>query len=143
MASPVLFVARADPLPVVGVAALGGRVPALARRLLLLPDEALARLSGVAGRNAAVVLGAADALPWFDGALYLGAQGALLWPAWAQPATHPLLLERALRRTLKAAEGPLALLMPSLEGAAAPLVVPLAGARPLSREKLTALVEAA
>jgi hypothetical protein len=139
-----LFVARADPLPAVAVAALGRDVRGLAKRLLLLPDDTLAHLSGVAGQNAAVVLGAPEALPWFDGALYLGAGGALLWPTWAQPATHPVLLERALRRTMKdAATGPLALLIPSFEAAASPLIVPLGGARPLSREKLTALAEAA
>jgi hypothetical protein len=98
----------------------------------------------VASPNAAVLLGATDALPWFDGALYLGTQGALLCPTWAEPAMHPLLLERALRRTLKPSpEGPLAILIPSLADAARPLVLPLGEARPLSRAKLTALAEGA
>jgi hypothetical protein len=138
MTSP-LFLARAEPLPVVGVAALGPHVRTLAERALTLSDAQLVTLTGVAGPGAAVVLGPSDALRWFDGALYLGACGALLWPTWAEPAIHPLLLERALRRSLDAPDGPLALLVSSLAEAGKPLVVPLATARPLSREKLTAL----
>jgi hypothetical protein len=128
---------------VVGVAALGPGVRALAARALQLTDESLSRLSGVAGSGCAVVLGAADALPWFDGAVYLGAGGALLWPTWARPAVDPVLLERALRRTLPhAGTGPLALLMRSFE-TPEPLVVPLNEARPLSRARLAALAEGA
>jgi hypothetical protein len=139
-----LFLPRADPLPAVAIAALGPHIPTLARKALSLPDEALARFTGVAGPKAAVLLGAPDALPWFDGALYLAASGALLFPTWAEPAMHPLLLERALRRTLPpAAEGPLAILIASLSEASQPLVLPLGEARPLSRAKLTALAEGA
>jgi hypothetical protein len=138
MTSP-LFLARAEPLPVVGVAALGPHVRTLAERALSLSDAQLVTLTGVAGPTAAVVLGPLEALPWFDGALYLGAQGALLWPTWAEPNVHPLLLERALRRSLEAPDGPLALLVPSLAQAQKPLVVPLVTARPLSRERLQAL----
>jgi hypothetical protein len=57
-------------------------------------------------------------------------------PTWAEPSVHPQLLERALRRALPGApSGPLALLFDRLE-APHPLVVPLAAARPLSRELL-------
>jgi hypothetical protein len=139
-----IFLPRADPLPAVAIAALGPHIATLARKALSLPDEALTRLTGVAGPKAAVLLGATDALPWFDGALYLAANGGLLFPTWAEPAMHPLLLERALRRTLQpATDGPLAILIPSLTGAQRPLVLPVGEARPLSRAKLTALAEGA
>jgi len=139
-----IFLARANPLSAVAVAAMGPHMRTLARKALSLPDETLTQLTGVAGPQAAVILGATDALPWFDGALYLGSNGALLIPTWAEPAMHPLLLERALRHQLKpAAEGPLAILIASLAEASQPLLIPLAVARPLSRAKLTALAEGA
>ncbi len=129
----VHFAPRAEPLHPVAVAALPEHAPALAARLRRLSDEQLQRLSGVRADGALVVLG--SDLPWVDGALYLGAQGALLLPTWAEPAVHPQLLERALRRAHpKLPGGPLALLLPRLD--AEPLVVPLASARPLSRENL-------
>jgi hypothetical protein len=139
-----LFLPRADPLPAVAIAALGAHIPALARKALSLSDEALTKLTGVTSAKATVILGATDTLPWFDGALYLASNGALLLPTWAEPAMHPLLLERALRRTLKRAlEGPLAILISSLAETQQPVVVPLNEARPLSRAKLTALAEGA
>jgi len=106
--------------------------------MLALSDEALRRFTGVASDGAIVLLGPPDALPWFDGALYLGAQGGLLVPTWAEPDVHPTLLEKALRRALpKVPAGPLAVLMRGL--GEQPVVVSLAAALPLSRDKLGAL----
>lgn len=129
----VSFTARSIPLAPVAIAALGPHARTLIARLREIPDDHLRRYTGVTSRNATVVLG--PDLPWFDGALYLGAQGALLLPTWAEPSVHPLLLEKALRRAMREAPaGPLAILISTLQ--AAPLVVPLAGARPLSRARL-------
>ncbi len=136
----VSFVARADPLAAVAVAAVGPAVRTLLDRLLSLSDETLARFTGVANVDVAVILGPGDSLPWFDGALFLGSTGALLWPTWAEPSVHPLLLERALRRGLPdAASGPLALIIESLARQSSPRVVPLGSARPLSRGTLARL----
>ena len=132
------FRQREEPLNPVAVCAMGATVPALATRLLELSDDVLAKFSGVATDGAVIVLGPSEALPWVDGALYLGASGALLWPTWSEPSVHPLLLERALRRQfVELAAGPLALLF--REFTEAPRVVPLSNARPLSRERLAAL----
>jgi len=132
---PVTFTARAEPLATLAVAGLGEHRRTLAARLAESPDDVLRRMSGVATPEAVVVLGPASALPWFDGALYLGARGGLLMPAWAEPDVHPALLEKALRKAMPQAPlGPLALLFTRL--AEPPLVVPLAAARPLSRERL-------
>ena len=95
---PITFRAHACPPAPVAVAALGRNVAVLASRLLQLSDAELQRFSGVVGDGALVMLGPADALPWCDGALYLAAHGPLLWPTWAEPSVHPMLLERALRR---------------------------------------------
>jgi hypothetical protein len=131
----VTFSAREKPLLPVAVAGVGAGARSLAAAALRLGDDSLRRFSGVASASAVVLLGPSDVLPWFDGALYLGALGGLLCPTWAQPDVHPQLLERALRRALPdAPAGPLAMLFSSLS--ARPFVVPVAGALPLSREKL-------
>lgn len=131
----VSFLPRATPLNAVAVAALRPHAAALGQRLRQLSDDQLARFTGVSADGALVILGPSSELPWFDGALYLGAQGALLLPTWAEPSLHPRLLEQALRHAMPSAPaGPLAVLLERLDGA--PLVVPLANARPLSRERL-------
>ncbi len=135
----VTFTARAEPLLAQAVAAMREQKRLLAEGLLKLPDELLERMSGVTTPEAAVVMGPTSVLPWFDGALYLGARGGLLMPSWAEPDVDPQLLERALRRGLpQAPVGPLALLFTRLDEA--PLVVPLSGARPLSREHVGKLL---
>ncbi|MBL8955031.1 MAG: hypothetical protein JNK82_29920 [Myxococcaceae bacterium] len=132
----VSFHARAEPLQPQAIAATGAHRHTLARRLLQHPDEHLARMTGVTTAEAMVVLGPTPLLPWFDGALYLGAQGLLLLPTWAEPDVHPQLLEKAVRLAMPALEkGPLALVLTKLDEA--PLVVPLTAARPLSRERLS------
>ena len=82
-------------------AAVGeGEVAAvLARRLLLVPDDALGKLSGVAGRGLIVVLGPADELPWVDGVLYLGRPPdapLLLLPTHQSPSVPAVVLQDAL-----------------------------------------------
>ena len=135
----VTFTARAEPLLAQAVAAMREQKRLLAEGLLKPPDELLERMSGVTTPEAAVVMGPTSVLPWFDGALYLGARGGLLMPSWAEPDVDPQLLERALRRGLpQAPVGPLALLFTRLDEA--PLVVPLSGARPLSREHVGKLL---
>ena len=131
----ITFAARHSPLSPVAVAALRPHAAALGARLGALSDAQLARFSGVCADGALVILGPSPDLPWFDGALYLGAQGALLLPTWAEPSVHPRLLEQALRHAMPSAPaGPLAVLLEGL--GAPPLVVPLANARPLARERL-------
>lgn len=129
-----LFRARAEPLSAVAVAAVGSNTSLLAEKLCRFSDDHLKRFCGVRTREAMVVLGPGSSLPWFDGALYLGAVGALLMPTWAEPVVHPALLEKALRKNLPS--GPLAVVLLNL-GETGPLVIPLSSARPLSRPRLT------
>jgi hypothetical protein len=135
----VTFQPREAPPAPVAIAAVDDGVEVLAARLLAMSDDVLARFSGVSTDGAIVVSGPTDLLPWFDGALYLGASGALWWPTWATPSVHPQLLEKALRRHCTGAPpGPLAVLFRRFDEP--PRVVPMALARPLSRNKLGALV---
>jgi hypothetical protein len=88
----------------------------------------------LAGDDLLLLVGPGEALPWADGALYLGrdpAAPALLLPTMLAPSVPLELLERALRRRL-AASGPLAL----LPRAGAVEVVALAGARTVTAERL-------
>ena len=91
---------REYPLKPVAVVAQGGAAAAMARRLLACDEETLANLQGVCGPGLLGILGREEALPWVDGALYLGREpGAphLLIPTWLQPSA-PLeaLAERLL-----------------------------------------------
>lgn len=132
---PVRFRPRAVPLAPRAVTAHGEAARALGRRLLALPDAALARLEGVAGDGLLVVAGAEAELPWVDGALYLGldpAEPALLLPTALEPDVPAPLLARAVGKRLPKAAPPLALLV-------APVgVVSLAKARAISRAALEA-----
>src|SRR5262249_44270651 len=69
---PFSFRPRAVPLEPRAVAALGQAAVSLADRLLALHDEALEKLSGVAGRALLIAIGEPNMLPWADGVLYLG-----------------------------------------------------------------------
>ena len=124
---------RPTPRPATVVVAAGPAADALRRRLLRLPDAALLALRGVADPRHVVVLGAADALPWVDGATYLGRcpdAPALALPTALDPTLPPGLLERALAARLAPLTGPFAL-WPDARGAA--VVCCLAAARPLDR----------
>lgn len=98
----IAWVARAEPLTPVAVAARGDRARALVRELV---TRDLAGLSGVAeptgGRDVVVLLGQAERLPWTHDVVYLGvAEGApsLLLPTTEAPAWPASLFERAVRR---------------------------------------------
>ncbi|MFD0532155.1 hypothetical protein ACFQ1I_45380 [Kitasatospora arboriphila] len=86
---------REPPLPPAAVLALGDAVPALAAatRARLLAGV---RLGTLADAGALLVLGAADDLPWADGARYLGREGELLVPTTARPLPVPALWQAAL-----------------------------------------------
>ena len=117
------------------MAARGEAARALARRLLARDDEALARLSGVAGPELLVVLGVAADLPWVDGAVYLGRDAdapALLLPTTREPAMPPVLAERALIARAQAlnAAPPLAVLLDP------PILASAQAARPILRATL-------
>ncbi|MER7757527.1 hypothetical protein [Kitasatospora sp. NPDC097643] len=88
---------REPPLPAAAVLALGADVPALAAatRDLILAGH---RLSVAAADDfALLVVGAEAALPWVDGARYLGLDGGLLVPTTARPWPAASLWRSALR----------------------------------------------
>ena len=124
---------RQIPLLPVAVAARGDAALRLARRLLLLDDESLTRLKGVAGDELIVIKGAEQDLPWVEGVQYLGIDSeapALLLPtnyeaSWPQP-----LLARAL--AVRAEESGQIAVLPQPA-----LLVPMKSARPVSRQRLT------
>lgn len=127
---------RATPRAVSALVAEGPVADALRRRLLALPDDALASLRGVADAAHVVVLGAAPQLPWIDGVLYLGRgpdAPTLTLPTALDPTVPPGLLERALAAKLTHLMGPFAL-WPARDGAT--VACSLAGARPLDRALL-------
>ena len=132
---PLSWRSRSAPLEPVGMAARGETARALARRLLARDDDALARLSGVAGPELLVVLGVAAELPWVDGAVYLGRDSdapALLLPTTREPSVPPVLAERALiaRAQVLNAAPPLAVLLDP------PLLASIQTARPILRATL-------
>lgn len=116
--------------------ARGDAARALARRLRALDDAALAALDGAAGDGVIAVAGAADALPWVDGVIYLGrddAAPALLVPTALAPELPVALVERAIRAWLRGAATPIAI----VHGDGAPTaVLPLGGLRPIDRAYL-------
>jgi hypothetical protein len=130
---------RREPLAALAVAGVGAVALALARRALAAEDKQLGAWSGVAGSRVLVLLGETDALPWVDGAVYLGRDAdapSLLLPCALAPEVAPALLERAL--VARASAGmPLAVLQGS------GLLVPLGSARPVARQTLMAWLKAA
>jgi len=127
---PLRWRVREPPLEPLAAAATGDAARALARRLLAMPDERLSALRGVAGAGVLLVMGAADALPWVDGAQYLGrdpeAPGLLL-PTALSPAVPLPLVERAVMFRRRSSPMPMAVLLEP------PLLVPLEDARPVER----------
>lgn len=127
---------RAVPLVARAVVARGAAAGRLARRLLRLDDDALAALTAVAGGGALAVLGAADALPWVDGVVYLGRDDdapLLLVPTALAPSVPVALLARAL--ATRCTPAPIGVI--AGDGAAAALVA-LGGARAIDRARLAA-----
>jgi hypothetical protein len=92
------FVPCERPLPPVAMALSRGRVPALLARWHRDPSG-LERLQGLGARSSLLIFGEAEALPWVDGAVYLGRHPEaprLLVPTALVPDVPYRLLERAL-----------------------------------------------
>jgi hypothetical protein len=132
------WVPRAVPLVARAVAAVGAPARSLAGRLAALDDAALGALAAVAGDDLLVVLGAAVALPWVDGVVYLGRDDAapeLLLPTALAPSVPPGVLAGAIRRAVSR-PAPIAVL------AAPARLVPCGVARAIDRGRLAAWREA-
>jgi hypothetical protein len=130
---------RETALTPVGMAAVGDRARALARRLLR-DDFAppLERLRGAAADDALVLLGEAAGLPWVDGAVYLGKNGragSLLVPTNMTPSVPVDALERALAGRFANIPPPIVILP------AHGLVFSAAPALPLDRKQLARWLE--
>jgi len=126
---------RAAPLVPAAVLGLGPVASALGDRLDRMSDDELTKLEGAAGREALVVLGPADRLPWVEGAVYLGRDPqapTLLLPTAIEPHVHPALLEAAVARQF-AGPGLVAVV------ADPPRLVRVEAARALDRRRLAAL----
>ncbi len=130
-ALPVAWGPREPPLAPVAVVARGTIATALGTALLLDPRPALA---GVCGPGLLVLFGPADALPWVDGCAYLGrdpdAPGVLL-PTTLRPDAPLPLFARAVLARVPDGGAPVAVLRDP------PALVPLGGARPVDRMRLT------
>ncbi|MBI2395987.1 MAG: hypothetical protein HYV09_40870 [Deltaproteobacteria bacterium] len=124
---------REHPLSARAVAAFGPAARALAASVGRRADAELHALRAVGAEAGIVVLGEEEALPWADGALYLGQDAAapsLLLPTTLRPDLALPLVERALLRRV-ARDGVLAVI-PSQH-----LLIPVDGARPLTRAHLS------
>jgi len=138
VSAPVFLVPRAEPLSPVAVVATGDAAQRLARRLLALPSDRLARLQGVSATDLIALIGDEGDLPWVDGARYLGrdpSAPALLLPTALAVGAHPALFERAVLSAAPGAAQPLAVLPDPLR------VVPLGSARPVDPARIGAWLE--
>ena len=127
------FTPRAAPLSPCAVAAVGDPARELGRRLAALADAALAELTAIAGDELLVVLGEAAALPWVDGAIYLGRDEeapALLLPCALAPTVPPAALAAAIRA--RVAPPPIAVVP------APRRLIPCGDARRIERARLAA-----
>ncbi|RYX80960.1 hypothetical protein EON83_26145 [bacterium] len=123
--------ARVEPLEPTAVAATGDAARALAKRLLELSDDELKRLRGVSWEDGLALEGESAALPWVDGAFYLGhdAQAPrLLLPCALEPDAPLDLWARAFERQLKDELVSPLVVLPNQS-----LAVSLAGARAIER----------
>ena len=139
MGARVSFVAREAPLEPVAMIAAGAAAQALARRLLDESDAALAQRRAVAAGDAIVVLGDGPALPWVDGARYLGRDPDaphLLVPTESRPNAPLDAFEAAILRRARGARPPLAVSI------APRLIVSVAGAAPIERASLASWLAA-
>lgn len=136
----VRWLARERPLPIEGAIATADVAARLARRLLALDDESLARLRGVASPDLIAILGAPDDLPWVDGIVYLGRDEAapqLYLPTARATTLPPALVARAIARRDPNLPPPFALLDTPR------LIVSLAPASAIDRRRLEAWQPAA
>jgi len=128
---------RLEPLSPCAVGARGNSAFALAKRLLDLSDDELARLTGIAASELLVVLGPAESLPWVDGVVYFGrseASSSLLLPTAYAPDVPLALFESALLARHKSLGRAAIFLNPRV-------VVPLGKALPIKRTALESWVE--
>ncbi|MBL8921961.1 MAG: hypothetical protein JNJ54_24135 [Myxococcaceae bacterium] len=127
-----LLRARHDALAPRAVVGQGVVAKTLAARLLVLPEPQRRQLRVVSVDQLVIAVGPEDALPWVDGARYLGAEPhapGMLIPTLSETEPAAPLVERALRRAHALPEGPFAVLSLST-------LVPLARATPISRAAL-------
>jgi hypothetical protein len=101
---------RPEALRAAGMVTTGEATRALLAQLKLASEEAMARLSLVATRDLLVVLGAADDLPWVDGARYCAPDPAVQ-TLWLPTTVAPLLPPDLLRRSAGARVGERAVLL--------------------------------
>ena len=131
------WIARDAPLLPAAVEAHGPASLRLARRLLQLPDESLAQLEGVVGKNLILVQGSEQQLPWVNGVQYLGVDPAapfLLLPTNYRPSLPEALVQNALLKKIGSNDRIAVLPSPLL-------LVPLNPARPVFRSVLAAWLE--
>lgn len=131
----VAWTPRETPLSVRGVALRGAAAAVVCARLGDADDATLRGLRGVSAGRDVVLLG--EAAPWVADAVWLGRDEEVpgwLVPTAVRPSVPVALLVRALASRGVHGQLPHAL-WPTAEGLR---VVPLAEARPLSRERLRA-----
>lgn len=123
---------RAEPLMPHSVAARDAAALRLAKRLLALEDEKLARFDGISAENFLLISGKSEDLPWVEGASYLGRDSlapALLLSTVYEPSIPSALLERALVQQFKE-QAPFAVLFNPNE------IISISRALPVSRKIL-------
>jgi len=123
------WIPREPPLPPAAAVAFDDAARALAKRLLAMTDEQLARIQGAAAENAIVIAG--DDLPWVDGIQYAGrdpnADGLLL-PTHVKPNVPADLFAQAILHAHGEARRPLVVIGRH--------VIPMGGARTIDRAAL-------
>jgi len=113
------WVVREPPLTAAAVTATGPAARALADDTVRRVHAGASGLRAVAAADRLVVLGEATALPWCDGARYLGWDAGVLMPTGRRPALPADVVAAAARRHLQGA--PLVAVLPEgLVGAPVP-----------------------
>lgn len=97
---PPAWVHRDPPLTRAAVTAVGPAAHRLAAATTSRLDAGVTGLRAAGSRDRLVVLGDADALPWCDGARYLGWEAGVLVPTGARPTLPTELLAARARRVL-------------------------------------------
>lgn len=140
----VTWHARWPPLPPAAVCATGPAARRLAERLLR-PDADLALLAGVGTPDLLVLTGPVEALPWVDGAFYLGRDPSapeLLLPTTSAPNAPAALFRRALLGPREGLAPPVAV-WPTADPDTALAALSLVDAHPVEPERVRAWLEAA
>jgi hypothetical protein len=136
---PVAWTPREPPLVPAAAIACDRAAFALADRLCAIPDDRLARLSGIAARSLIVVAGSEADLPWVDGVSYVGrdpAAPSLLLPTHLVPDVGVAIFERAV--VARFAIAPPVVVLPDRA-----LIFSLASALPITRGAVAAWRERA